>query len=374
MVRSLADGAIVAGIPMVRRTNLADSSVYQAAFLPPKMGAYQAFLRIHALGGSARFTAPQLNLWADPRGKTTQAVVFVGDQYGEEEKAVLFRVLGGELESLGMTLQMVDIRSAGQGVYQALLPHYMQEDRLVVWLGRQLDANEQAAFSAFLAGGGRLLLASYGLDMTPNIGPSMRDVLHASSSSGRRRARLLPITSADAADPLQFSALHAPLTALAPAEVLLLNNREQVAALRLDNGAYRLDYLSFDLPVQEESAIRSLLHSSVQFLQSENLSEISGKYAEYNDANELMGNYPNPFNAQTTIRYRLAAPAKVALTLFNVLGQQVRKLVDERKLGGLHTATWDGADEEGRPVGNGVYFYALSAGEFKQTRRLLVIK
>ena len=88
----------------------------------------------------------------------------------------------------------------------------------------------------------------------------------------------------------------------------------------------------------------------------------------------LEQNYPNPFNPQTTIAYHLAQAGPVQLTLYNVAGQVVRRLVDQAQVAGRYQATWDSRDDRGREVGSGVYFYRLTAGPFQQTRRLVLLR
>jgi hypothetical protein len=80
-------------------------------------------------------------------------------------------------------------------------------------------------------------------------------------------------------------------------------------------------------------------------------------------------NFPNPFNAETVIRYSLPEACKVEVEIFNVLGRRVATLVDEEQTAGTHSARW-------RPqgLGSGLYFYVVSAGEFVATRKLLLLK
>lgn len=89
----------------------------------------------------------------------------------------------------------------------------------------------------------------------------------------------------------------------------------------------------------------------------------------------LNGNYPNPFNPSTTIRYSLAAEAAVRLEVFNVLGQQVRTLVaDVTQPAGSYEAYWDGTNDNGQFVGSGVYLYRLNAADFVETRKMIILK
>ena len=93
----------------------------------------------------------------------------------------------------------------------------------------------------------------------------------------------------------------------------------------------------------------------------------------------LLQNYPNPFNPETWIAYELAADATVTIRVYNVNGQLVRQLdlgvqkaghyVDKRK-----AAYWDGKNQTGKVVSNGIYFYTLKAGDFQATRRMVIVK
>ncbi|GEM_PF-2736428 len=88
----------------------------------------------------------------------------------------------------------------------------------------------------------------------------------------------------------------------------------------------------------------------------------------------LYQNYPNPFNPVTEIRFVVPVDSKVELTVFNVLGQQIRSLASGRLPAGSHTVTWDGTDDEGTPVSSGIYFYRLSAGEYQDRKKMVLLK
>ncbi len=89
---------------------------------------------------------------------------------------------------------------------------------------------------------------------------------------------------------------------------------------------------------------------------------------------ELFPNYPNPFNNQTEIKYNLSKPTEVSLAIYNILGQKVRTLVKDERQNGTMTVSWNGKDDRGREVSSGIYFYQLKAGEFSQTRRMVLLK
>ena len=94
---------------------------------------------------------------------------------------------------------------------------------------------------------------------------------------------------------------------------------------------------------------------------------------------ELLANYPNPFNPETWIPYRLAEDAFVTLTIYDQTGQVVRKFEVGHRIASAYESRskaiyWDGRNGLGEQVASGVYFYHLSAGDFSATRRMLILK
>ena len=85
-------------------------------------------------------------------------------------------------------------------------------------------------------------------------------------------------------------------------------------------------------------------------------------------------NHPNPFNPETTIRYQLPVDAKVKLTIHNLLGQEIVALVNANQGAGFHSATWNGRDALGRQLPSGVYLYHFSAGDFRMTKKMILIQ
>ena len=93
----------------------------------------------------------------------------------------------------------------------------------------------------------------------------------------------------------------------------------------------------------------------------------------------LLPNYPNPFNPETWIPYRLAEAAEVMLTIYAIDGKIVRRLDLGHQVAGFYqsrsrAAYWDGRNALGEPVANGVYFYTLKAGDFSATKKMLIRK
>ena len=93
----------------------------------------------------------------------------------------------------------------------------------------------------------------------------------------------------------------------------------------------------------------------------------------------LHRNYPNPFNPETWIPYQLAAPAEVALTIYDMNGQLVRRLAVGHQAAGMYQSRsravyWDGRNQLGESVASGLYFYTLTADNFTATRRMVILK
>lgn len=89
---------------------------------------------------------------------------------------------------------------------------------------------------------------------------------------------------------------------------------------------------------------------------------------------DLADNYPNPFNPETSIRYRISQASHVTLSIYNALGQRVATLVDQGQLAGTYTARWDGTTNMGMKVSSGVYCYRLEAGNSSIAKKMLLVK
>jgi tetratricopeptide (TPR) repeat protein len=88
----------------------------------------------------------------------------------------------------------------------------------------------------------------------------------------------------------------------------------------------------------------------------------------------LAQNSPNPFNPATEIRYQLPENCQVSLVVYNLLGQQIRTLVDKQQPAGFHSARWDGKDDLGQAVASGLYLYVMNAKQFRQVEKMLLLQ
>ncbi len=89
---------------------------------------------------------------------------------------------------------------------------------------------------------------------------------------------------------------------------------------------------------------------------------------------ELFHNYPNPFNPSTRITYQLPRSSEVELVIFDLLGQRVRTLVKGKQEPGTYKVQWDGRDDSGTTVASGIYLLRLSAGNFKQVQKMILLR
>ncbi len=88
----------------------------------------------------------------------------------------------------------------------------------------------------------------------------------------------------------------------------------------------------------------------------------------------LEQNYPNPFNPITLIRYSIVKPSHVSLKIYDILGREVKALINKEQASGIYEVNWDGDDVLGNKVSTGVYFYRIEAGDFIQTKKMMLIK
>jgi hypothetical protein len=89
---------------------------------------------------------------------------------------------------------------------------------------------------------------------------------------------------------------------------------------------------------------------------------------------ELYQNYPNPFNPTTVIEYDLPKDCKVQIVIYNMLGQKVRILIDQYETKGRKKVLWDSKDDQDNQLASGIYFYRLQAGDYTETKQMVLLK
>jgi len=106
---------------------------------------------------------------------------------------------------------------------------------------------------------------------------------------------------------------------------------------------------------------------NIEMLSAADGKELPNKYA-------LGGAYPNPFNPIARIDYDLIQKNYVTLEIHNLIGRKVKTLVSLEKEAGFHSTYWDATNNAGEPVSAGVYLYTIQAGEFRQTKKMILLK
>ena len=89
---------------------------------------------------------------------------------------------------------------------------------------------------------------------------------------------------------------------------------------------------------------------------------------------DLHQNFPNPFNPVTSIGYDIPEACEVQISIYNVLGQQVKTLVNEAHQPGYYSVQWDGTNSAGTVLPNGLYIYTIDAGNFSSVKKLVLMK
>lgn len=88
----------------------------------------------------------------------------------------------------------------------------------------------------------------------------------------------------------------------------------------------------------------------------------------------LMQNYPNPFNLSTKIEFTLGVPGDVEVTIYDILGRNIRELASGYYPAGSHTIQFDGTDNRDIPLPSGMYFYVVRTGDFVESKKMILLK
>ena len=112
---------------------------------------------------------------------------------------------------------------------------------------------------------------------------------------------------------------------------------------------------------------------------SNDIYDIIFNYLETKDVStpykiNLHQNYPNPFNPTTLIQYDLPEKSYVSITIYDLMGKRVKTLVNSKQDAGYRSIHWNATSDLGQPVSAGMYIYTIQAGEFRQTRKMVLLK
>jgi len=379
LVRSVPQLEPVREMPMRRMGFQDTTSLFEANFQLPAPGEYRVSLRLHRADGEVLFSPVHLQVF----GFVTDnpILVLVGDHYKSSQTEALRAEVTRVFGRLDRIVTFVDSVGRDEDYFAGILRHYLDPGDLAIWLGNRLDPQAQEIFRGFLGKGGRLFMASPYLHLSQNIETFLREVVYTERTFGWRNSQIFP-TEVLPGFPRVFSVGHVPLPPLRPpAEPLFLDDEDDIAGLRVDTGTYRLVYLSFDLKDIDSGLTSPLLAETLPFLLEDAVQEAWSTAVRDDPAFvpaefRLLPSYPNPFNGWTTITYWSPQSAKVQLTIHNIGGQPVKKLVDRVQDAGQYQVAWDGRDDDGQVLASGVYLYRLRAGDGGQveTRKLVLVR
>jgi len=104
------------------------------------------------------------------------------------------------------------------------------------------------------------------------------------------------------------------------------------------------------------------------------MQNVDAPNSEVNAIATLDGNYPNPFNPSTTVKYSMEESANVSIDIYDVKGKKVKTLVNDIQSAGSHTEVWNGTNNNGEVVGSGIYFMKMTAGNVSSTKKMVLMK
>jgi len=133
------------------------------------------------------------------------------------------------------------------------------------------------------------------------------------------------------------------------------------------------DYLDFMSMLLEIDDIQEVLQEQISVLTNMNSLSMNKSHIFPSGVN-LHQNYPNPFNPVTTLRYDLPEDAVVNITIHDMMGRVVKTLVNGPQTAGYRSIQWNATNDNNRPVSAGLYLYTIQAGEFRQTKKMVLLK
>ena len=104
------------------------------------------------------------------------------------------------------------------------------------------------------------------------------------------------------------------------------------------------------------------------------VSVIEDDYGKPSTKYSLNNNYPNPFNPVTTLRYDLPENGHVNITIYDMLGRQVKTLINQTQDAGYKSVIWNATNDYGKPVSAGIYLYQIQTGEYISTKKMVLLK
>jgi len=273
----------------------------------------------------------------------------------------------------------------------------------IVWFSSfdSLSSSDVDFLESYLDGGGRLFLTGQNIAEGLASGPDslfLRDYLKCDYDSSQNRYAWLYgidgsyigsdslrlLLSFDGASNQDSRDLLKDIDPEASANLFYVYGGEVQGVAGLEYiGNYKLVFWAFGL--EGLTSISPVVSTRLQAMQKVLDFLENGISTDVEDEQEISDqvprqfaldqNYPNPFNPQTRISYQLdRSTDNVTLKVYNILGQEVRTLVNEPQDAGFYEVVWDSRDDSGNPVATGIYFYRLQADNLTETRKMVLLK
>ncbi|MCH7760640.1 T9SS type A sorting domain-containing protein [candidate division TA06 bacterium] len=253
-----------------------------------------------------------------------------------------------------------------------------------------LSATDEDSIMSFLDAGGRIFLT--GQNIVENLSPTsslLTDYLNVSYGGESTTFVVRGVEGNVVTDGLALFALtgagsagnQSSLDILVPtgngdSAMLYGITDETVAAVSVEDSqsGYKIFLTGFGFEGIVSGHVRfeepiSLLANVLTWFGLEDITGINDEVTSLPEEYILKQNYPNPFNPTTRIEYTLLSPGKVSLIIYNMLGEEVTRLVDGEMPAGEHTSIWNASI-----LSSGIYFYRLQAGDIVRTRKMVLLK
>lgn len=117
-----------------------------------------------------------------------------------------------------------------------------------------------------------------------------------------------------------------------------------------------------------------LSSTDVIFSGDMNLQKVDLIFSKIPSEFTVIGNFPNPFNPSTIIRYGLPQERQVKIIISDLLGKEVKSFLVSKKMPGYHSVVWNGKDNQDRSVSTGVYLYRIESEDFVQTKKMVLLR
>jgi len=152
------------------------------------------------------------------------------------------------------------------------------------------------------------------------------------------------------------------------------NSKDKPVAFRYLGEDCQVIFFDFPLYFIQEQQATEVLHQALSDLGMVTTGVAEEEEEKVPSSFSLSQNHPNPFNSETVIEYSLPRETDVKIAIYNILGQKVKTLLDQKQDTGYKRVIWDGKNEKGKVVSSGIYFYRMETKEFVQTKKMLFLK